>query len=65
LDFTFELFEKDVHGNLVTKEYQGSWLIVDNGFLKCPTTVPPYIFTANKMERRWSHWLESLHKDVE
>lgn len=59
------MFERDVGGNIVTKKYQGSWLIVDNGYLKWPTTDPPYKVTANEMERRWSHWLESLRKDVE
>ncbi len=27
--------------------------------------MPPYKITANEKERRWSHWLESLRKDVE
>lgn len=26
---------------------------------------PPFKNTANEVERRWSHWLESLRKDVE
>ena len=59
------MFEYNRSGNIVTKTYKGSWLIVDNGYLKWPTTVPPYKITANEKERRWSHWLESLRKDVE
>lgn len=50
---------------MVTKTYKGPWIIEDNGYLKWSTTVPPIKVTANEMERRWSHWLESLRKDVE
>jgi len=38
---------------------------VDNGYLKWSTTVPPIKLTSSETERRWSHWLESLRKDVE
>jgi hypothetical protein len=49
----------------VSKEYQGPWLLVDNGYLKWSTTVPPLKLYATEPERRWSQWLESLRKDVE
>jgi hypothetical protein len=61
----FNLFEYVPAGNIVLKEYTGSWFIVDNGYLKWSTTVPPLKVTALEKERQWSHWLESLRKDVE
>jgi len=64
-DLEFELLENDETGTVVTKKYKGPWIIVDNGYLKWSTTVPPMKITANEKERRWSHWLESLRKDVE
>jgi hypothetical protein len=51
----FNLFEYDPAGNIVLKEYTGSWLIVDNGCLKWSTTVPPLKVTALEKEQRWSH----------
>ena len=39
----FELLEYDKAGNVVVKHYQGPWLIVDNGYLKWSTTVPPLL----------------------
>jgi Plant transposon protein len=53
------------NNNIITKTYKGPWLIVDNGYLKWPTTVPPFKLSASEKERRWSQWLESLRKDVE
>lgn len=50
---------------MITKDYVGPWLIVDNGYLKWSTTVPPLKLYATEAERRWSQWLESLRKDVE
>ncbi len=61
----FNLFEYDQAGNVITTEYTGPWLIVDNGYLSWSTTVPPFKATADEKQRRWSHWLESLRKDVE
>jgi hypothetical protein len=49
----------------VSKTYSGPWLIVDNGYLKWSTTVPLIKLTMNETECRWSHWCESLQKDVE
>ena len=40
-DVTFELVEADKDGNIVFVKYEGAWLIVDNGYLRWPTTVPP------------------------
>jgi hypothetical protein len=64
-DLEFELLELNETGDVVIKKYKEPWIIVDNGYLKWSTTVPPMKITANEKERRWSHWLESLRKDVE
>ena len=61
----FELLERDRNGTVVVRKYKGPWILVDNGYLKWSTTVPPIKVTVNEMERRWSHWCESLRKDVE
>ncbi|KAI2507621.1 Plant transposon protein [Fragilaria crotonensis] len=48
-----------------TRRYQGAWLLVDNGYLAWPTTVPPIKTTSSRTEIRFSSWLESMRKDVE
>lgn len=48
-----------------TPRYQGAWLLVDNGHLAWPTTVPPIKTTGSRIEIRFSSWLESMRKDVE
>jgi len=64
-EFTFELLEKDAcKGVIRSALYQGPWLIVDKGYLKWSTTVPPFKLTSLEEERRWSQWLESLQKDA-
>jgi hypothetical protein len=46
-DMFFSLYEDAIGGNttkkttVVTRTYQGAWLLVDNGYLAWPTTVPP------------------------
>jgi len=47
------------------RRYKGVWIMVDNGYLAWPTTVPPIKIPADFYELRWSKWLESLRKDVE
>jgi hypothetical protein len=64
-DVDFELFEKNSNGAVVSVKYRGAWLMVDNGYHNWSTTVPPIKTTYDEREVRWSHWLESLHKDVE
>ena len=44
---------------------KGAYVIVDNGYLRWPTTIPPMKHTCNRSELRFSQWLESLRKDVE
>ena len=44
---------------------KGAYVIVDNGFLRWPTTIPRMKHTCNRSELRFSQWLESLRQDVE
>ena len=44
---------------------KGAYVIVDNGYLRWPTTIPPMKDSFNRSEQRFSEWLESLRKDVE
>lgn len=64
-DATFELLERGPNGETVTVTYRGAWLMVDNGYLRWSTTVPPLKNTIYYNEIRWSEWIESLRKDVE
>jgi hypothetical protein len=64
-DVEFVLLEEDESGNIVERTYKGAWLVVDNGYLKWATTIPPLKHTADAREIRWSQWLESMRKDVE
>ena len=61
----FELYDRDENGTIVKRQYQGAWLLVDNGYLSHSTTVPPIKTTNKRSEIRFSAWLESLRKDVE
>ena len=64
-DVEFDLFEKDRDGNTLIVKYKGAWLVVDNGYLKWSTTIPPLKVTDDRREIRWSNWMESMRKDVE
>jgi hypothetical protein len=65
-DAEFELYERAADGTMiVTVKYKGAWLIVDNGYLNWPTTVPPIKTSCSCTEIRFSKWLESVRKDVE
>jgi hypothetical protein len=47
-DNQFTLFELDKKGGVVEVQYQGTtWLLVDNGYLNWPTTVPPFNHTIH------------------
>lgn len=50
---------------MVETAYAGGYIIVDNGFLSWPITVPPYKQTCDIPSIRWSKWMESMRKDVE
>ena len=64
-DVAFNLKEYDRDGNVVDTEYEGGYIIVDNGFLSWSITVPPYKQTVDIPSIRWSKWMESMRKDVE
>ena len=64
-DVEFDLEEMRADGEIRTKRYKGAWIMVDNGYLNWPTTVPPIKSPSTYDELRWSKWLESLRKDVE
>ena len=64
-DYKFELYDYDDAGNVIGQNYEGVWLLVDNGYLNWPTTVPPFKRSTNRAEIRFSSWLESMRKDVE
>ena len=63
-DVEFDLCEPC--GNEVRlRRYKGAWVMVDNGYLQWPTTIPPIKSPSTFDQLRWSKWLESLRKDVE
>ena len=64
-DNVFELYKRNEHGEVISVKYCGAWLLVDNGYLKWATTIPPCKNTIFYEETRWSEWLESMRKDVE
>ncbi|KAI2499538.1 Plant transposon protein [Fragilaria crotonensis] len=72
VDFTLKRGRKDDTGTVTTGEdevedvtIKGAYVIVDNGYLRWPTTIPPMKDTCNRSELRFSQWLEALRKDVE
>jgi DDE superfamily endonuclease len=74
IDFTLKRGKKDDTAAANTDENEddvedvtikGAYVIVDNGYLRWPTTIPPMKHTCNRSELRFSQWLESLRKDVE
>jgi hypothetical protein len=62
-DYTFELLERRGE-EVVAVQYQGVWIVVDNGYHNWSTTVPPMSNCVKIEEIRWSAWLESMRKDV-
>jgi hypothetical protein len=60
-----ELIEYDPDGKVQCAKYQGAWLVVDNGYLSWPTTIPPMTQSVLIDDTRWSEWMESMRKDVE
>ena len=64
-DYEFELNEYDQNGNIITVQYQGAWLICDNGYLNWSTTIPPFKQTDSFGHLLFSEWIESMQKDIE
>jgi hypothetical protein len=64
-DAEFDLLERGEDGKIKSVRYKGVWLMVDNGYLRWPTTVPPFKEPYTFDDIRFSQWLESLRKYVE
>ncbi|KAI2512197.1 Plant transposon protein [Fragilaria crotonensis] len=64
-DVEFTLCERNENGSVIEVRYRGSYLLVDNGYLRWSTTIPPTKSPLTQKEQRWSQWLESMRKDVE
>ena len=71
-DMFFNLYEEpggnaiqQIPAVVVTRTYQGAWLLVDNGYLAWPATVPPIKTTSSRVEIRFSVLAELMQKDVE
>ena len=47
----FGLMERGADGNIVTIKYSGCFLIVNNGYLKWSTTVPPSKHASHNPKR--------------
>lgn len=60
-DIMYDLFKSD-GSNISVK---GLWILVDGGYLRWSSTIPPFKVYANSNEARWSKWAESMRKDVE
>jgi hypothetical protein len=57
---------RDEEGEDRILRLKGAYVIVlDNGCLGWSTTVPPFKDLCNRLELRFSQWLESMRKDVE
>ena len=63
-DVSFELFAHDKNGRIKKLRFSGAYVIVDNGYLDCSCTVPPFGVSNNINEIQWFKWLESMRKDV-
>lgn len=64
-DYEFELFEYGKDGVIRRRRYRGAWMLVDNGYLKWPSNIPPFKDPVYVWEYKWSEIAETLRKDVE
>ena len=62
---SFTLLDYDGNGNVISIQYSGCYVIVDNGYMSWSTTIPPMKDSNSRSEIRFLEWLESLRKDVE
>ncbi len=60
----FDLLEQDDNNEIVSAHYRGVWLMVDNGHLSWPTTVPQMKDAITYDNICFLKWLESMRKDV-
>lgn len=68
-DFVTRLHSGDLLNDLeytvAGQTIRGAWLIVDNGYLSWPETIPPFKLTNTRADMAWSKWVEAMRKDVE
>ena len=58
----FYLDNITVEGEIIAVKYQGTWQMVDNGYIKVPTAIHASKNAVTFEELRWSQWLESMQK---
>lgn len=61
----FSLYDKDIDGSVIKVQYNGCWILCDNGYQNWSCLMAPLKDPVTFQEARWSHWLESMRKDVE
>jgi hypothetical protein len=49
-DVEFVLLEKGANGEVIEVTNRGAWLLVDNGYLTWPATIPPMKVTNDQRE---------------
>ena len=64
-DHDFKLLERNLNGEIVEVKYKGVYLLVDNGYHKWVSLIPPMKVASKRSDVRWSMWVESLRKVVE
>ena len=64
-NYKFEVMQYDDNRNVVHQQYQGVWLISDNGYLCWSTTVLPLKESSSSTHLLFYEWIESIRKDIE
>ena len=66
LDIIFYLNDiTSIDSEIISVKYLGLWQMVDSGYIRIPTAIPPSKNAVTCEELRSSQWLEYMHKDVE
>ena len=63
-DHKFKLLERNPNGEIVEVKYKGVYLLVDSGYHKWVSLMPPMKVASKRSDVRWSMWVESLRKVV-
>ena len=64
-DLDLTLLERNPNREIVKGNYKGVYLLVDNGYHKWVSLMPPMKVASKRSDVRWSMWVESLRKVVE
>ena len=51
---SFTLLDYDGYGNVISIQYSGCYVIVDNGYMSWSTTIPPMKDSTSRSEIRFS-----------